>query len=60
MCVRIKQINDRVFSVNGKPIYLDVNDNWVANGAMTPKEEEAARKHIETINSPKTNEGTRN
>jgi hypothetical protein len=38
MKVKIKQIDDRNYEVNGKIIQMDMNGNWVAKTELTPME----------------------
>lgn len=41
----IEEISDRKFTVNGKEVYLDMNENWHSK-YLTISEQQAAIQHI--------------
>lgn len=49
MSVEIIKVNERQYSINGKHLYLDTNNNWVATEEITTRESETFRKHLESI-----------
>lgn len=42
------------FEVNGKLVYLDHNQNWVATVELTTQEKEQFNKHLATLNNKPT------
>lgn len=53
MTNNVKTVSDREFTVNGKPVYLDNNDKWVAKH-LNASELQTAFNHIrgsETLNN---------
>lgn len=53
MANNVTTVSDREFKVNGKPVYLDNNDKWIARNLST-KEMETAFNHIKGLEAPKT------
>lgn len=49
MSVAINKIYDRNYTVNGKSIYKDSNDNWVAPVELTNNEKETFLEHLKKI-----------
>ena len=49
MSVKISQPQDDQFIVNGKLIYLNTNNNWIAKEELTPGEAKAFRLHISKV-----------
>lgn len=52
MANNVEKISEREFKVNGKPVYLDNNDKWVANH-LNQSEMQTAFNHIRGLESPK-------
>lgn len=48
MCVNVKTTDDRNFTVNGKPVFLDHNDKWIANN-LDAAEMKTAFNHIRSL-----------
>lgn len=48
----IKTESDNEFTINGKPVYLDHNNKWIAKH-LTQSELQAASNHIITLQTPK-------
>lgn len=53
MAVKIKQAQDDQYLVNGKLVYLDLNNKWIAAEDMTVKEIREFRKHVSTEETKK-------
>lgn len=47
MSVEIKKVNDTEYTINGKEIYKDTNNNWVAREELTTAELKEFRRHKE-------------
>jgi|AntRauMFilla1563_2_1112583.scaffolds.fasta_scaffold00097_9 hypothetical protein len=48
MANKVETIDEREFRVNGKPVYLNLNDKWI-NTNLTPAEMQTAFEHIRTL-----------
>lgn len=48
MVVQIKQLEPGQYNVNGKLIYKDMNDKWIASEELTITESKEFRKHLKT------------
>ena len=46
MSIEIKKVNDRHYTVNGKNISQDMEDNWLAFVEFTPSETKAFYEHL--------------
>jgi spore germination protein GerM len=53
MANTIAVVSEVSFSVNGKPVYLDHNEKWIAKH-LTSSEMKTAFEHIRCLNAPKT------
>ena len=51
MSVAINKIDDRNYTVNGKSIYKDANQNWVAPVELTTKEKKTFTDHLKKVES---------
>lgn len=49
MSVQIISINSHTISVNGKEVYKDQNDNWIAREELTAVEYKAFRQYIAAL-----------
>lgn len=49
MSVKINHIDDRKMTVNGKEVYQDTNDNWVAREELTVTEAAVFSKHLRSL-----------
>ena len=52
MANSIIEKSDRDFTVNGKPVYLDNNDKWIAKH-LNQSELQTAFEHIRFLEAPK-------
>ena len=51
MAIQIKYIDERLFTVNGKQVILDMEGNWVAKSRLTSEELKSAKDYINALNS---------
>lgn len=56
MAIEINILKDDEILVNGKPVYKDQNDNWIAQIELTQSEAKALNQHL---NSTKPEYDTR-
>jgi hypothetical protein len=53
MSIIIQTVNDENVDVNGKRVYLDHNQNWVATVELTTQEKNAFNQHLNSKNKQK-------
>ncbi len=55
MSIKINTVNEESIEVNGKLIYKDHNENWVATVELTIQERNAFNLHLVALNSKEEN-----